>query len=104
MSFESTARASILPAGSIPPVSSLVDGEIKIKILKIISDGGKRFYLTCEYPNGFIKEHQAGDAVELAPKLVNNLRAVFGIESAAVKIPFAFKEGAIIVMEVKNAA
>lgn len=92
------ARASTLPAGSIPPSESLSDGEVQIKIVSVRENNE----LSVEYPGGFVRDHQARGIEELIPKIVNNLRARYGVEAALVVTAPPIAEGATIIMEVSN--
>jgi hypothetical protein len=91
--------ATTLPAGAVAPVASLEDGKHTLVILKV----AENMEMRVKYPDGWERDHQAKDIVELAPKIVNNLRTRYGVESAQmVDAPKVLEVGATIVMEVAN--
>jgi len=92
------ARASLMPAGSVPPVASLEDGDVGIIITKVKENNE----LEVTYPDGFVRDHQAVAIEDLIPKIVNNLRARYGVASVTTKTAPAIAEGVRIVMEVSN--
>ncbi len=92
------ARASTLPAGSVPPVASLDDGMIEIKIIKVRENNE----LSVQYPDGFVRDHQAATVEDLIPKIVNNLRARFGVQSVSTITAPEIALNAKIIMEVFN--
>lgn len=91
------ARASVLPAGSDPVVKELKPGKHKLTITSVRENNE----LTVQYPCGWTRDHQAKDMPELAPKIVNNLRARYGVESVSVtQAPTSLKKDAVIEIEV----
>lgn len=93
------ARASVLPAGSVPPSDSLKPGKYTLKIVKMSEHGNNEFSL--EYPNKFVRDHQAATIEELAPKITAQLRARYGVDTVKmVKVPTEIAEGAEITVEV----
>lgn len=65
----------VLPQGSFKPAHSLPEGELLVTISGTDDSG----LLRLEYPNGVIKHHQAENVTELAGKVVNALRGLFGV-------------------------
>jgi hypothetical protein len=116
--------ASVLPAGTIPPSKSLPDGECEIKIVRVQQIGSipvicpftgnevlpqnpnldTGYYVLCQYPDGYERDHQVNGLEGLPPKIVANLRAVYGVESANLKNTPPMVEGETLVFEVKNYA
>ena len=114
--------ASVLPAGTIPPSKSLPDGECQIRIKRVQHIGsinvicpvtGKEvppakvnedtgYYVLCEYPEGYERDHQVNGLDGLPAKITQNLRAVYGIESASLKNTPPMAEGETLIFEVKN--
>ena len=89
-------KAGVLPAGSVAPVASLASGIHQVEILKI----GENNEMVVEYPDGWTRDHQAKDNVELCAKITNNLRARYGIESVKFISAPEIGEGAVYEVEV----
>lgn len=99
MTFKPTARGMVTPAGSVPPVDSLKPGKYTLTI-KQISEGGERHYVEVEYPNGFTREHHTTGMQDMLEKIINNLRARYGVESVNILQAKSMAEGASIIVEV----
>lgn len=89
------AKAIGLPAGSLPPVDSLVNGQYEIRIVSVRDNNE----MTLEYPNGWKRDHQAAGIEDLVLKIVNNLRARYGVESVRTIQTCPLEEGGIIIVE-----
>lgn len=90
-------QAGLLPAGSDPVVTTLEKGAHEITIVRTSENNEMRV----AYPDGWERDHQATTPQELAPKIVNNLRARYGVESVTItRIPAELSEGATFVVEV----
>lgn len=73
--LQSSAKASVLPAGSLPKVV-LGDVQMKVKILSIEPENGydedgnalpaENDMVKVQYPDGFIKNHQISKTDEVA--------------------------------------
>lgn len=69
------AKGLVLPPGAQSPVASLAAGEHTVTVEAICDDG----LIRCVYPDGFVKHHQAESMEDLLGKIVNNLRARYGV-------------------------
>jgi hypothetical protein len=90
------AKAIGLPAGSLPPVDSLADGQYEITIVSVRDNNE----MTLEYPNGWRRDHQAGGIEDLVHKIVNNLRARYGVQSVKTIQTCPLEQGGVIIVEV----
>lgn len=78
-----------LPAGSLPPVTTLATGSHTLSIVGKESDGGvegetefgERWYIDLQYPDGFVRMHQVKTVEEITAKIVNQLRGRYGVDS-----------------------
>lgn len=93
-----TMRAIGLPAGSLPPVDSLKDGEYELEILSVRENNE----MTLLYPNGWKRDHQVGGIEDLVVKIVMNLRARYGVKSVKTLKVCPLEKGGKILMEVRN--
>ena len=109
-----TAKAGVLPAGTLPRILLPADLPMEIKILAIDPENGyseegkpipsEHEMVKVQYPDGYIKNHQIKDlrGAELLAKIQNLLQTRYAIQSFEFdKIP-AFKAGVTIkLLEVK---
>ena len=118
-------KASVLPAGSVPPVGALSKGKQTLKIIKSESDGGRdkdvevtnketgekeilaatefgeRTYVYVEFPDGFVKTFQAKKLEDLVAQLSTTLRGRFGLEEVNyTKTPPSLDQGEVIEIDV----
>lgn len=92
-----SAKAGLLPAGSDPVKATLKQGVHEITVVKT----GENNELRVKYPDGWERDHQATTPQELAPKIVNNLRARYGVESVTInKIPDGLTVSATFAVEI----
>lgn len=125
MSQKTKATATVLPPGSIAPVTSLKPGRQSIHIINVVKAhptldeqgneieqpadviaaqmASPRSYVEVEYPDGWRKEHHALDAdpIDLVEKIVNVLRARYGVEGVSImSVPGSLQIGATIEVEI----
>jgi hypothetical protein len=93
---------TVLPPGMAKPAASLPAGRCEVRILSHTTDGGDGTYAACEYPDGFVKEHQAKELSDLLPRVVTVLRSRYGVHTAAFVTTPADLSGGIIILEVTN--
>ncbi|MCE9566360.1 MAG: hypothetical protein K8U57_30420 [Planctomycetes bacterium] len=79
--MKTIGTGAVLPPGSTPAIATLPEGGYKV----VISGFDESGMIRCVYPGEFVKHHQAETVEELAGKVVNQLRARYGVQ----EIPFA---------------
>lgn len=94
------ARASTLPAGSLPPVASLNKGKVTVTIKKSTPDSSGGFYLVVAYPDKWGRDHHVQSITELVSKVVDNLRARYGVEAVNTLEVGGLSTGDKIIMEI----
>lgn len=100
MANKTSASMTVLPAGSDPVVSSMDAGTYDFTFGTVTLTEGRTF-VEITYPDGWKREHHVIDAADLASKIINNLRARFGVESVSiVSLPKELEAGAILTVEV----
>lgn len=118
MANSTKASALVLPARSMPPSGRLEPGIYEVKIKDVVKthpvydeqgqalplpeNDNPRSYVTVIYPDGFEREHHALDAdpSDLAGKIINVIKARFGVESVTILSLPVSAAGEVIEVEV----
>lgn len=112
--MEVSAKAGVLPAGTLPRILLPAELAMEIKILAIDPENGydeegkpvpsEHDMVKVQYPDGYIKNHQVKDLLgaELLAKIQNLLQTRYAIQSFEFdKIPAFIAGSTIKLLEVK---
>lgn len=75
-----SGTGSVLPPGTLPKVSLSNATSISVVVLEVENQQGMTIVKT-QYPDGFVKNHNADTVEQLLGKITNQLKGRYGVAS-----------------------
>lgn len=94
-------RAIVMPEGSVPKV--ILSGDTLH--VKLLSHSVQDSWTACvQYPDGYLRQHQVSNVIELLDKIAGQLKTRYNIQSFHfIAVPQALEPSTITIGEIKYA-
>lgn len=103
MDVKANAKGAVIHPDARTPVVPVEGIELQVKVLELVRghEGDDHVSVRCEYPQGFVKDHQLFDkdpVDAIMPVVIQTFRVLYGVHVSPVAPPPARDalEGAVI--------